>query len=140
MNTLTRKAEFAFTPDLVRWIVRHAGDLNEHDMAALLKCSPGTLRNICRKFAIGLCSASNKHAEIDAPPAVLPPAKVHARLDPALRGNRLGGYMELRPQRNAVAVIDRKAAELRTTPSILAAVILEIVATENMFDAVLDLE
>jgi hypothetical protein len=65
---------------------------------------------------------------------------VHPRLNPALRKNFLSAPLGLVVQRDAITLIDRKAAALRTTPSILAAVLLEMVARDNLFDAVLNLD
>lgn len=137
---------FTFTPDLLRWIRAYAPVMNAADMAAYLGCAPSSLRNICANFRIELAKTSDPHADlaparptpvkVERPPEV----RVHPRLNPQLRPNHLTGFLELRPQRNAIANLDRKAAELRTTPALLAAVILEIVAADNLFDAVLNLD
>ena len=137
---------FAYTPDLLKWIRAHASVMTAHDMAAHLGCAPSSLRNICANFRIELASSTDKHADlapvpgspIDEPGTAEP--TVPPRLNPALRQHHLTGFIELRPQRDAVARLDRKAASLRTTPKVLAAVLFEIIAADDLFDAILDLD
>lgn len=152
MNVATPQ-DFAFTRDMLQWIRRHASVLNRDDMAQHIRCAPGSLENICRKFGIVLCRESDPHADLAPVPARGPlrpaphgerrlsaPPKVHPRLRPELRPAQMLADMNLKIGRDAIAFIDREAARRRTTPAVLAAIVLEIVATENLFAAVLNLE
>lgn len=139
---------FAYTPQMVRWIRAHADKMNSADMAQHVGCAVDTLLRVCRSHGIVLCRESDQHADLkplpgeEAETVPLAPAvpTVHPRLNPALRANLHAGFLELRPGKGAIAVIDRKAAALRTTPAVLCAVLLEIIAHDNMFDNILDLD
>lgn len=143
--------EFSYTPDLLPWIKQNAPYLNEDDMAAMLGCAPGTLRNICGRHGISLCATSDRHAivspfkpsvrreYVSAAPPTRP--KVHPRLNPELRRGAIHlARQDLQIQKNAIAIIDREAAKRFTSPSILMAVIVEIVALEDLFEAILPQE
>lgn len=140
--------DFNYTPAVLRWIRVHARLLNEADMAGELGCQPSTLQSICRTHSISLCEHSDKHTYIRPVPAMranepkmaAAAPQVHPRLNPALRGNTHCRDLTTRVENRALAAIDMEAARRRTSPKVLAAVVLEIVATENLFDAVLALE
>jgi hypothetical protein len=143
--------EFVFTREMLGWVRKHAGIINLKDMAEHLCCAPSTLDNICRKFEITLCETSDKHLFIAPVPGLkpepervevkLPPKpKASPRLDPALRSNLLRGFLDLRVQQDALAILNREAAKRMTTAAVLASVLIEIIATDNLFDAVLNLD
>jgi hypothetical protein len=122
--------EFSFSPDTLQWIRDNAGVLTITEIAKRAGCSITTLHNICALHGIELMN--------EPPPPGLTTLKPHPRLDPELRGTQMLVRAELAVGRHAQAVFEREAARRRTTPAILMAVALEIIAADALFAAVLD--
>lgn len=126
---------FRFTPDALIRIRNHARrGLDAGEIAYLIGCEIGTLENICLRHGIEVGVAQRP---TPTEPDRRPPAD--HRLNPNRRRERIG----LRPviveiAGGADSALSREARKRSTTPAVLAARLLEIVASDNLFTALLD--
>jgi hypothetical protein len=126
---------FVFTPDALVRIRSHARrGLDAGEIAFLLGCDAGVMTNICARHGI----------EIGPPLRPTPldpdrrPSSDH-RLSPQRRRERRGLLPVLiEIARGADSALVREAAKRGTTPAILAARLIEIVAADDLFTALMD--
>ncbi len=125
-------SDFAFTPAVLKNIpsLVRAGYAS-FDIARILKCEHSTLLNICVKHGIPLKEAMQE----------VIPRPIPSEADPFKRAtNVVGGCskIEANVANAAISVLEIEADKRGTTPTRLAARILEIIASDNLFRAVLD--
>lgn len=129
--------EFRFTPDTLRRIRRLVADgKGAGSIATDLGCELSSLQRICAIHGIYL---SADGAAVFTPGEYRPAPSLDYRLDPARRRERPG----LRPIIIEIAggadnALVREAARRGTTVTVLAARLIEIVAADDLFVALLE--
>jgi len=129
--------EFRFTPQTLRRIRSLVADgKGARSIASALGCKASSLENICRIHGIELRADDAVVARVGAD---RPAPCLDYRLDPARRRERPG----LRPIIIEIAggadnALAREAARRGTTATVLAARLIEIVAADDLFVALLE--
>lgn len=119
------RASFRYTTRSVSLIARYAHDrMSSAAIAGLMNCSQTTVENICRKHEIRLVNIPN-----GAKP-----------LDPYVAKRRGDMFIPVQVPIAAAALdrINLEASRRGAKPSTLIARLCEIVATDDLFSAVLD--
>ena len=137
-NSAAHGSAFRYTPDaLVKIRAWVRGGRDPSWMARQLDCSMATLIMVCADHDIPLVP---KPVIGDAqPPLRVPDVPVEPRLDPVRRKLRRDVVVHaVHLDRHASDALAREAARRGTNATTLAAVVLEIIASDTLFAAVLD--
>lgn len=134
----TKSSAFRYTPDTLTkiraWL---RGDRSPDWIARQLDCSMATLIMVCAEHDIALVPPSAIGAA--QPPFRMPDVPTEPRLDPVRRKLRRDVVVHaVHLDRHASDAFAREAARRGTNAVTLAAVVLEIIASDKLFSAVLD--
>lgn len=125
MSDAEKKSKFRFTPDVLRTIRRRAGKVPGRDLADELGCDYGSLRNVCNRHGISLrCTGDDEEPRPQRRPifATGAPAREFCFMLP----------------HNTRTVCEREALLRGVSLEVLTRRLIEVVAADNLWNAVLD--
>ncbi len=117
---------FRYTPQSVGIIRLHAKMMAPETIAAIMRCSVGTIELICRKHDIDMLGQDKE----------VPPPK--SAIERAEARKLLGSHVRVYVEPSYLVAVSDEAKRRGTLPSDLIARMVENIVDDRMFSAVLD--
>lgn len=119
-------SHFVYNPRTVGKIKLHAKTMAPETIAAVMRCSVGTIELICRKHGIEMRDRDQEEA---------PPKTARERSEDR---KLLGTHVRIYLDQVVLVAVSNEAKRRGTVPSDLIATLVETVVQDRMFSAVLE--